>query len=202
MWRSFFYSIGIGLFVLGLQSLVVDHVTVPKDTKLQKLIKKILSDDKPKVAAAQAIPPAIEIQPAYGNQSAYGNANSYGNQPNWNQQNQQAQYRPANQSFGGVNNGSRFGPSRFAGPAYGTGYGGPRVTSMPSNQSNFRGQYQNGPNAQLAGYRAPDSARPAVKKQVAIQKVLVREWMPWSLLASGAIIFLYTHTLHRRRNHE
>lgn len=196
MWRSLFYSVGIGLFALGLQSLVIDHVTVPKDTKFQKLIKKILSDDKPGAAGAQAFPQIA------GNASNYGSPATQGNQPNWNRQPQQVQYPPTNPSYG-VDTGSRFGPSRFSGPAYGTGYGGPRVTSAPpARQPNFAGQYQNGTDAQLAAYRAAAPARPAVKKQVSLQKISIREWMPWSLLASGAIIFLYTHTHHRRRNHE
>lgn len=185
MWRSLFYAVGIALFVSGLQGLVVDHVLVPKNTKLQKLIRKILSDDNSAVQKNVAVQPAVATNsnlqaPLYGQTGT-------GSQP-----------------YGGVNTGSRFGPSRFSGVAYGTGYGGGRVNSPGQNAPGFGGlQNQNQGNAQLAGFRSNGpSASAAPQNPVALQKFVVREWMPWSLLASGAIIFLYTHTIHRRRNHE
>jgi hypothetical protein len=200
MWRSFFYAAGIALFFTGLQGLVVEHVLVPKNTKLQRLVRKILDDDNPKA------PSRVAVQPV----GVAGNANA--NSPTWSWSNQPQQQtavpvaatqQPA-RNFGS-NVGSRFGPSRFAGPRYGTGYGGARVNSTPQTNSPFSG-FQNQtsqPNAQLAGYRPTGTtAKSAQKKPIALQKLIVREWMPWSLLASGAIIFLYTHTLHRRRNHE
>lgn len=189
MWRSLFYAVGIGLFSLGLQGLVVEHVLVPKDTKLQKLVRKILDDDSPKRQNNVAVLPV-------GNVGSNPQQNyAWGSQPR-----QAAAPAPTRQSFG-ANTGSRFGPSRFSGPAYGTGYGGGRVASAPQNGAGFGGfQNQNQGNAQLAGYRTSGTTtRPAAQKPIALQKFLVREWMPWSLLASGAIIFLYTHTLHRRR---
>jgi len=208
MWRSFFYAVGIGLFALGLQTLVVEHVTVPKDTKLQKLIRKILEEDKPAVARVQPVQPQVNAPSM--NRVA----------PNWARQ-AQAPNPAANQSNQSyrVNTGSRFGPSRFSGPAYGTGYGGRRVNSASAGRSpqnsgpqfnapQFGGSPQtpNRTNAQLAGFSNsgnPGNTRPtgpAMKRPVKLQKVLIREWMPWSLLASGAIIFLYTHT-HQRRSY-
>lgn len=191
MWRSLFYSIGIGLFALGLQALVVEHVTVSKNTKIQKLLKKVFSDDKPGFASNQGIPGQFNVPNV--NQVASGFP-------------PQSQVSPNNQSFG-VNTGSRFGPSRFSGPAYGTGYGGSRINaSQVGNSSQFGStqfgstpQFQNRTNAQLAGFRGSPTVGSAGINQPPIQQIFVREWMPWSLLASGAIIFLYTHTHHRRR---
>ena len=182
MWRSLFYSFGIGLFALGLQSLILDHVLVPKNTKIQKLIKKIFDDDSPAVAKVQAPQQPVN--------------NTRNGSPNWARQ---AQAPNSSQSFG-TNTGSRFGPSRFSGPAYGTGYGGPRVQSNPmANQRGFSGyQNQGRPNGQFVGYRSSSPTVTAAKTPVPMQKIQIREWMPWSLLASGAIIFLYTHTLYRR----
>ena len=187
MWRSLFYAVGIGLFALGLQTLVLEHVTVTKDTKLQKLIKKILADDKPGFASNQSIP------------QQYGapNSNPFARNPAT-----QNQAPGGNQSFG-FNNGSRFGPSRFSGPAYGTGYGGGRVNSSQvangAPQFGSSSQFQNRTNAQLVGFNNGTTVGPANGNFPKLQNVMVREWMPWSLLASGAIIFLYTHSHHRRR---
>ena len=184
MWRSLFYSFGIGLFVLGLQALITDHVVVPKNTKIQKLIKKVLSDDK----AASAGGVAIQAQgPAPG---TFANPN--------------LQVQAPNQSAFNYNTGSRFGPSRFgpsqfSGPAYGTGYGGSRITTQQNGSAAFGGFRPQGTNAQIAGFQTSPSGEIAPQSPVAMQKIYVREWMPWSLLASGAITFLYTHTLHRRR---
>ena len=187
MWRSFFYAVGIGLFALGLQTLVVEHVTVPQNTRFQKLLKKIFENDKPF---------AGNVQPGLQQLSAPG-ANQVA--PNWARQ-------ASDQSYG-VNTGSRFGPSRFAGSAYGTGYGGQRVNSTFGNAGFNTPQYGNSPqyqnqgqtNAQLAGYSSPGQIGSA-NPQLRVQKIVVREWMPWSLLASGAIIFLYTRSHHQGRN--
>ncbi len=169
MWRSFFYSAGIGLFVLGLQALVIDHVVVPKNTKVQNLIRKILADDKPANGGNMANPQAV----AAASNQAYNN-------------------------FGSRFGASRFGPSQYSGSAFGTGYGGQKTSPQdrPAASSGYQPQ---GNNAQLAGYQTAGSNAVATKKPSQLQKLQIREWMPWSLLASGAIIFLYTHTHHRRK---
>lgn len=174
MWRSLFYAVGIGLFSLGLQTLVLDHVQVEKNTKLQRLVRKILEDDTSAAAGKRAAPQNVERLT-----------------PDWQQQN--PQYLSGIQGTG-----SRFGPSRFAGSAYGVGYGGPRVTNSPTPQRSFGSGTGN---AQFAGFRSGVTAPQAGKKPV-LQKIKIREWMPWCLLASGAIIFLYTNTLHRRKSHD
>ena len=188
MWRSLFYSVGIGLFALGLQALVVEHVTVSKNTKIQKLFRKIF-DDKPAVA-----------NQAFPGQFATPNVNQFGSNVAG-----QSQTPIGNQAYS-FNTGSRFGPSRFSGPAYGTGYGGSRINTQLASSPQFGStqfgstpQLQNRTNAQLAGFRGGTPAGSAGINQSQLQSIFVREWMPWSLLASGAIIFLYTHTHHRRR---
>ncbi|MEM9412865.1 MAG: hypothetical protein AAGA30_17265, partial [Planctomycetota bacterium] len=137
MWRSFFLAVGIGLFLMGGQALVIDHVVVPKNTKLQRLITKIMSDEE---AAKESSPPQVAVK-----------NNVLPNAAPWNAPNP----KPQNDNFG-YDSGSRYGPSRFSGPAYGN-YGGQRMTS---NQG-FTGlgsQNQRGvPNttaAQLASYNA------------------------------------------------
>jgi len=191
MWRSLFYAVGIGLFSLGLQTLVVEHVTVPKNTKFQRLMKKVFEDDKSV---------AVNGQPG-SNRVAANQAQAA---PNWGQQAQASNQGPvANQGYA-ANAGSRFGPSRFSGPAYGTGYGGSRVNANPVRRAPLFGGSQQNPvqnrtNAQFARFGTQQQRAPAVQSPAKLQKVIVREWMPWSLLASGAIVFLYTHTHQRRR---
>ena len=189
MWRSLFYSIGISLFIFGLQALVLDHVIVPKNSKVQNLIRKVMSDDRPRIADNTVNPQMI--------------AGGYGVQNGGNWTTQQAPNPQPSQSFG-YNSGSRYGPSRFgpsqySGPAYGTGYGGARISSGQTGTPTFSNQPTQGTNAQLAGFRTGTTNVSAGKKPVVMQKIPIREWMPWSLLASGAIIFLYTHTVDRRR---
>lgn len=190
MWRSFFYAVGIGLFGLGVQGLVLDQVLVPKDTKLQKLIRKVVSDDGPRLQNLGTASP----------QSAATGASTF---PGLNQQSGSLQSQ--NSRFANYNSGSRYGPSRFSGPAYGTGYGGGRVGSSAVNGSNYGNNAQGRlGNTQLAGYEANRNGQ-ALSGQRAVgglQNLVIREWMPWSLLASGAIIFLYTRTMDRRRHHD
>ena len=171
MWRSFFYAIGIGLFTLGAEGLVLDSVVVQKNGKIQKLISKILSDDsantsQPGTAVTTTPPSEFASRPA---------SNGWNGQP-----------------FSG-NAGSRFGPSRFSGPAYGN-YGGARLNS-PGNSIP---QSNNTANAQLTAYRGSVASEPNFDTK-RFSNFSIREWMPWSLLALGAIIFLYTHSTSRNQ---
>jgi hypothetical protein len=189
MWRSFFYAVGIGLFLMGGQALVTDHVVVPKDTRLQKLITKVLSDGESK-SADNPVVQATATQPY---QAQYGQFPNAGQFPN------------PGSGLGGnyaYNSGSRFGPSRFSGPTYGDYGNGPGNFGQQAQNgflSGSQNQFGNQPQtpAQLAAYRGVSSTENA-RPKVAMQKFRIREWMPWSLLAAGAIIFLYTHSLNGR----
>lgn len=192
MWRAFFYAVGIGLFGLGLEGLVFDHVVVHKNSRIQKVIRRVFSDG-----------------PVNGNGFALQQQPNFGNNPNG--QNLGQNFPFANRTtaptqsrnlFGGVETGSRYGPSRFAGPAFGTGYGGGRVNPNLQNGTGF-GNFQGRGNgsAQLAGYSVNNGQGPGIAQNPGglLERFVIKQWMPWSLLASGAIIFLYTHTLEKRR---
>lgn len=199
MWRSFFYAVGIGLFLLGGQALVTDHVVVPKNNRLQKLITKVFSD-------GDAATPAVANSNASGTNGAINDAagglfqgratNNAGNAFAGNPAAQAGNY--------GYDTGSRYGPSRFSGPAFG-GYGGARLTPQQQQQQNFsprsNAQTQAQAQAQLAAYRG-NGAPARVKPRTPMQQFKIREWMPWSLLAAGSIIFLYTHSLRGRNYSE
>lgn len=191
MWRSLFYAVGIGLFGLGVQGLILDQVLIPKNTRLQNLIRKVVSNDGARNQNLGAVSPQSVANTAY---------------PGWEPQANPSQAQQSqNSRFANFNSGSRYGPSRFAGPAYGTGYGGARVSSTPQNGSNFGNLLGQPRNTQLAGYegsRSNQQTRQGQQPVGGMQTFVVREWMPWSLLASGAIVFLYTRTMDRRRHHD
>lgn len=197
MWRSIFYAVGIGLFGLGIQGLVLDHVMIPKDTKLQKLFRKIVADDGPRRQnPGFTVPQSV----ASGTSHPFPKGNQYPDSP---QAQQSASSRFAD--FNSNSGASRYGPSRFAGPAYGTGYGGGRVGSSAPSRPSFGSGIPTQPrNAQLAGYErnTVNQTLSGQRSVGGLQKLVVREWMPWSLLASGAIIFLYTRTMDPRRHHD
>ena len=100
MWRAFFYAVGIGLFGLGLEGLVFDHVVVHKNSRIQKVIRRVFSDG-----------------PVNGNGFALQQQPNFGNNPNG--QNLGQNFPFANRTtaptqsrnlFGGVETGSRYGP--------------------------------------------------------------------------------------------
>jgi hypothetical protein len=175
MWRSFFLAVGIGLMVLGVEALVFERVLVNETAKLPKFLDGAFEKD---LSNSFASPPNLA-----------GQANSQG------------QSYPALQNATASDvqrmpyaSGSRFGPSRFSGPRSG-GYGGPRVDLSRSGINSNTTQTGNafpvsfpnevnsaGNNRRIDGLGQPRGPRVIVSK----------EWMPWSLLAAGAIIFLYT----------
>ena len=81
--------------------------------------------------------------------------------------------------FGSINDGlttqSPYGPSRFQDP-FATG-----ATSAPAADRPFG----------LAGFRNSDS-NAAANGRKKTRKVPTQDWMPWSLLAAGTIVVLYT----------
>jgi len=131
------------------------------------------------------------VQRVFSDRPNNGNAFGAQQQPNFGNPSQNQNFPFGNQSV--ASNQSR---NLFGG-------GGARVGQNPQNRAGF-GNFSglgNG-NTQLAGYSANNGPQgPAFGGNTApLQRFVVRHWMPWSLLASGAIIFLYTHSLDKRRS--
>ena len=188
MWRSFFYALGAFLMTLGTEALVFEQADLNPDSKLPKLLQRLGN------APAGRSYPAENYAFAQGAQSsaqpfsgslpqlqANGQNFGLGNQPS-----------TVPSRFGQ----SRFGPSRFSGPATG-GYGGARVSAnSPTNQSGtqaFPGQ--------LAGYAGTGSASSSISPRPQFRgetrTIVTKDWMPWSLIAVGGVIFFYTHNSRR-----
>jgi len=195
MWRAFFYSIGLGMFMLGMQSLVVDHVMINKNNPFRRALTRLKSGGNR----------------ANGNFNNFnGNFNGNFNNLNGNQAGQRNSFPPAQgQAFpnfaGQSNSQSRFGPSRFSGPAYGD-YGGPRVNNgfggargQNASIGGFRSGNGLNNNAQLASFGTNRTGGGAAAK--VLERLNITEWMPWSLLGIGASIFMFTH-LNRGRSFE
>ena len=180
MWRSFFFAVGLMLIILGLECLVAESFVVSSQARLPGFVKKIL-DEKGKT------PP-----------SAQNGANSVA----------QNVLIPQTGSF---NTGSRFGLSRFD-SQYGSGgfYGGrPNQIGGQTSQN----QFQTNPQFSLAGYGSPaansgqlvpqsfggGASVTGVSARKKPSKMLhTKDWMPWSLLAAGTLVVLYTNSTSRR----
>ena len=79
-----------------------------------------------------------------------------------------------------------------------------KVTSGPTDGLNTRFPVQtnsNGVYYQQASYQ-PYTATAAQQVNVPPRVVQTKDWMPWSLLATGAIIVLYTYSLPKGHHHE
>ena len=68
--------------------------------------------------------------------------------------------------------------------------GNPNATTSYTNSTN---NYQAGYN----GYQAPQVQAPQAR-DIRSRIVQTKDWMPWSLLAAGSIIVLYTYSLPNR----
>ncbi len=187
MWRSFFLAVGIGLMLLGVEALIFERVVVSESAKLPKFLNGLFEKDHlDSFAHAQYLPG--QANPTFPNQT-------FSNPPQQGSDESYFQRVP----FASA---SRFGPSRFSGPQSGN-YGGGRVdlsrSGLNSNNSQtanaFPVSFPNGSN------RGGVGGVIASQSQIRGPKTIVtKDWMPWSLLAAGAIIFLYTSSHGRSRN--
>ena len=220
MWRSFFYAVGIGLLMLGGQSLVLDHIVTAKKLSVPPSVKKLLADqDAPTnsglvIGNNQIVTTQSGYLPNYSNTRGGAGIPTGGAVNNATQNGFQAQ-AVARDGFTLQNNGSRFGPSRFSGPAYGN-YGGGRVqgvapTGQPAQaipQSVNAGQRNIGGNILPANYSNAYGNRPAgsyngsdanVAFNPAEQRIIqAKDWMPWCLFAAGTVVLLYTKSWRPR----
>lgn len=182
MWRSFFLAVGIGLMLLGVEALVFERVVVNDSAKLPAFLNGIFEKD---------------VSDSFGlANNVRGPANSALPNPALRTSNASNFQRVPYTSE------SNFGPSRFSGPQSGN-YGGGRVDLSRSgiNSNNiqtgnaFPVSFGNGGNPAGAGLAVGGPG------QVLRPKTIVtKDWMPWSLLAAGAIIFLYTSSHGRSRS--
>jgi hypothetical protein len=185
MWRSFFFAVGVGLMVLGAEALVFERFDIVAETPMPEFLEKIVQTTPSNPLAAGANSQFFDP-----NGSSPPSANGSGNRFN---------SAFANQVGGGQAYGSQFGPSRFSGPQSGN-YGGGRVDLSRSGLTSD-GRRNFGTAAYPISFSTPGTNVQSTAANTISPRgkrsIIVKDWMPWSLLASGAIIFLYTSS-HRR----
>lgn len=201
MWRSFFYAAGIGLLILGVESLVLDHVVTARKLRLPTSIKKMLIEDGGQLATATGNR-VKQLGNGIGQTVGYPSGNvSLGN-------GQPLSGRTQSRVDGGVYNGSRFGPSRFSGPTYGH-YGGSRINGANGNSRFTSGGNPNnksvnrfGGNYSQANYSTGSNVGSQPNRTIAAppgrRLIKTKEWMPWCFLAAGTIVILYTNSWRPR----
>jgi|GEM_PF-1092400 len=182
MWRSFFLAVGIGLMVLGVEALIFERVVVNQTAKLPKFLNGLFEKNYWDSLASVNNGPG-QANPAFQDPGIL---------------------KPNTSSFQRVpySSASRFGPSRFSGPQSG-GYGGPRVDLSRAGISTNTAQAANAsPVSFTNGANFIGSSRDSgIPSPIQGPRTIVtQDWMPWSLLATGVIIFLYTSSHGRSKN--
>lgn len=164
MWRAFFFAVGVMLIILGFECLVAERFYVSQG-RIPNVVARMLS--------GEADGPLM--------QGAGPNAGlAFGGQPR----------------LGGDPSVSQFGsPSRFSDQYSGAGqsyYGGAPAAGLQQN-----GQQNGQQPFRLTGYGSPQERGPANASLANPNRVHVltpKDWMPWSLLAAGSLVVLYTNT--------
>lgn len=175
MWRAFFFAVGAMAIIVGIECIVVGRFTISQEARLPQFVANLLDE------RGQA------------NQNFADNANqAYG---------QLANGQPAVEGYGGAPGlASRFGQSRFGGSQYGndqffSGGNGFSNQAAGGNSPFALTGYGSNPNelasAANGGWKTPKSPK----------IIATQDWMPWSLIAAGTIIMLYTNSLSGRREH-
>jgi hypothetical protein len=174
MWRALFYAVGIMTILLGVQSLVFEQVQLAPGKDALQIVKRLLRDDN-------AGP--IAVRPETGNFAVRSN-------------NGQRVFQSASDST--------FGPSRFPSG----GFGGTTFSAAPYRDLTQSGglavrsgQASNVPPADFASYQTRSQrtgSGVAGLTQTAGRVIQSKDWMPWSLLAIGTVIVLYTRSFGAR----
>lgn len=173
MWRALFFAVGCMTIFLGLQSLAFEQVQLAPGKDALQIVKRLLREDGARSGA-------VAVTPARVNSSVDGQV-----------------FRTASDSS--------FGPSRFSNGGFGgTTFSAAPYRDLTQNQNNGlavrSGQSASIPRVDLAGYqtraeqtRSQQSLGGTVTA-TAGRVIRSKDWMPWSLLAIGAVIVLYTRS--------
>jgi hypothetical protein len=170
MWRALFLAIGIMLIIVGVECTVVGRFTISQEANLPPAIEKML--------AGEGWAGSTFASPAPNNSGAAGLA-----APHYASNVAPPQPIPPNQGYGGMPTvSSQHGPSRFSGNQLG-------------NDQFSNSQFS------LAGFGTRSApapvAVPVQNRSGMLRLVQTKDWMPWSLIAAGTIIVLYTKSVGR-----
>jgi len=175
--------------LLGGEALIFERVTLNPDAKIPPFAQRLLAPG----AAGPSFAPRDDQYAFGGVQQVAGIPNAVGSNTG-----QFPGILPTSSSSGsGYSSQSRFGPSRFAGPANG-GYGGGRIGYGQNSQFGNPQAGRISAPSQLASSSTLVRPEFAGRARGPIRQIITKDWMPWSLIAVGAVVFLYTHSSRRR----
>ena len=191
MWRSFFLASGVFSILMGFQTLAVDQFNVVNFRRIPKMVaskalgyinspgnSQTVGSGLPQVSTNGYSLPSGSYQPR---------------QPLINQQ----PYSP----YGA----SAYGPSRYQGTQSGSfnRFGSNQSSQYQQPQNPFQQRPSTSGQTGLAGYSQPIGLAPGAyagapprqtgANNLAYPRIFkTQDWMPWSLMAVGTIIVLYT----------
>lgn len=174
MWRAFFLAIGVILIIGGLECMVVSRFILTEEARIPNFVSKIMGDESSPGNRPQTA--SVPFSPNVAPPQFIGNRSGYGGTP------------------GSM---SKYGPSKFAGQ-----YGNDQFTNLSASAPNVYNPKANQPFS-LAGYGTPTSQGPQPTNPPTIGPVKIlhtKDWMPWSMIAAGVIVVLYTNTQSRRHD--
>jgi len=209
MWRAFFFAVGSTLILLGVQTLVVDHIVIANGTRVPGFVAKFLDRGTRSSVKPYTIPTA-NGNPNFVQRVASGVGVSPQSNPNLSR-----------------SNGSLFGPSRFGDSQFSNTnlprnisyYGGVPFSNrqQPNSNPNSLQQFSTGANGSnpqfsLAGYGGNSAASqagsvrngqgnrlsPVTLGRGGSRIFTPADWMPWGFLAIGTLVVLYTNSTGRR----
>ena len=169
MWRSFFLAVGIFTIVVGLESMVVDQVVMTNVRRVPRIVSATARN-----LVNPSSPSGIQTKPLEsGPQTPY----------------QMPTFKRPLAS----------GPPTSGGNAY---RGTQAATFNRGFDPTVRNRAAQQPATGFAGFQSagnnlapPPAAVPKNKPRVRRPRIIqVKDWMPWSLLAAGTIIVLYTQS--------
>ena len=176
--------------VLGVEALVFERVTINPDAKLPAFAQRLLT---PAGANANFSQPDFDQYALGGSRQGVGIPNAVG--PNASQPSRA--FPAQSNASNAYASQSRFGPSRFAGPVNG-GYGGGRIGFGQNSPVGNPVTDRTSTPTQFASVSTPVGAVHTAARRSPRKELITKDWMPWSLIAVGAVVFLYTHTSRRR----
>ena len=162
MWRALFFAIGTMLIILGLECLVTESFVV-QGARIPGFVAKILDGTSKNPSGGP-----YGLNPGLAQNGTGNGASSFGSSrfnDNYSGQNQ-----PGGSYYGG-------GPgsnanSQFSLAGYGSEQSGIAPTSQPW----------------AGGGRQSNAGSPLLQRRI----IQPKDWMPWSLLAAGSLVVLYT----------
>lgn len=172
MWRSFFFAIGTMLIILGIQCIVVEKFSVSTDSSLVKIGKRIVNSGKNALIdnGERSDLPTGQIPAEAVEMRGFGG-------------------RPSQNSLYGS---SRIAEDRFGNNQF---FNAIPASSNPNSNANSAFRLPGRINSSVVPPFGSPNGLPAK-----LQVFQTEDWMPWSMIAAGAIVLLYTRSWQSQRS--